>query len=206
VLTNVWDAISATTVVEAGGRAIATASAAISAMLGYPDGEAAPWQDMFAAAGRIARAVSVPVTVGAEAGYGLPPRELVDRLLEIGAVGCNLEDTDHRSGGLAEAGAQAQRLAEVRSAAYASGSRWSSTPASTPFWRPAAYPTRIESRRRSGGAALPRRRRRLPLPDRRQPQKRLAALVAELPGPINGNTGAELDLATLRQLGVERVS
>jgi 2-methylisocitrate lyase-like PEP mutase family enzyme len=34
----------------------------------------------------------------------------------------------------------------------------------------------------------------------------LATLVAELPGPVNGNTGDELDLAALRELGVARVS
>src|SRR5258708_23233029 len=110
VLPNVWDAASATIVAEAGFPAVATASAAISAMLGYPDGEGAPWQEMFAAAGRVARAVSVPVTVDAEAGYGMQPRELVDRVLDIGAVGCNLEDTDHRAGGLVEAGAHAHWL------------------------------------------------------------------------------------------------
>src|SRR5882757_10904548 len=80
VLPNVWDAASATIVAEAGFPAVATASAAVTAMLGYPDGEGAPWQEMFAAAGRVARAVPVPVTVDAEAGYGLPPGELVDRL------------------------------------------------------------------------------------------------------------------------------
>src|ERR1700712_4046014 len=92
VLPNVWDAASAEIVAEAGFPAVATASAAITATLGYPDGQGAPWQEMFAAAGRIARAVSVPVTVDVEAGYHLPPGELVDQLLEIGAVGCNLED------------------------------------------------------------------------------------------------------------------
>src|SRR6478672_1514552 len=89
VLPNVWDAASARIVVEAGFPAVATASAAITAMLGYPDGEGAPWAEMFAAAGRVARAVAVPVTVDAEAGYQMSPRELVNRLLEIGAVGCN---------------------------------------------------------------------------------------------------------------------
>ena len=37
---------------------------------------------MFAAAGRIARAVGVPVTADLERGYGLPPAELVERLAE----------------------------------------------------------------------------------------------------------------------------
>ncbi len=117
VLPNVWDAASAKIVAEAGFPVVATASAAISAMLGYPDGEGAPWQEMFAAAGRVARVVPVPVTVDAEAGYGMEPRELVDRLLEIGAVGCNLEDTDHRAGGLVDADANAERLAAIRAAA-----------------------------------------------------------------------------------------
>ena len=88
VLPNVWDAASAAVVADAGGRAVATASAAISASLGYADGEVAPWQEMFAAAGRVARAVPVPVSVDAEGGYGMEPHELVDRLLEVGAAGC----------------------------------------------------------------------------------------------------------------------
>src|ERR1700740_1266969 len=121
VLPNVWDAASAKIVAEAGFPVIATASAAISAMLCYPDREGAPCKEMFAAAGRVARAVSVPVTVDAEAGYGMQPRELVDRLLEIGAVGCNLEDTDHLAGGLVDAGAHAERLAAIRAAADDAG-------------------------------------------------------------------------------------
>jgi 2-methylisocitrate lyase-like PEP mutase family enzyme len=48
-------------------------------------------------------------------------RELVERLLEIGAAGCNLEDIDRRAGGLAEAGAQPAGLAGVRSAADEAG-------------------------------------------------------------------------------------
>ncbi|GAA3916104.1 isocitrate lyase/phosphoenolpyruvate mutase family protein [Actinoplanes auranticolor] len=76
---------------------------------------------MFAAAERIIRAGPVPVTVDAEARYGMQPHELVDRLLDIGAVGCNLEDSDHRAGGLREAGAHAEWLAAVRSAADDAG-------------------------------------------------------------------------------------
>jgi 2-methylisocitrate lyase-like PEP mutase family enzyme len=207
VLPNVWDAASARVVVAAGGRAVATASAAISAMLGYPDGEVAPWPEMFAAAGRVARAVSVPVTVDAEAGYGLGATELVDRLLEIGAVGCNLEDTDHPTGALAEAGAQAERLAAVRAAADDSGV-------------PLVINARVDTFLPASGVddsdriAETVRRGRLyreagadclyPIGVSRRAD--LAALVAELPGPLNGNTSDELDLTTLRQLGIARVS
>jgi 2-methylisocitrate lyase-like PEP mutase family enzyme len=207
VLPNAWDAASAVIVAEAGFPVVATASAAISAMLGHPDGEGAPWSEMFAAAGRIARAVPVPVTVDAEAGYGLPPGELVDRLLDLGAAGCNLEDTDHRAGGLAEAGAHAAWLAEVRSAATDRGV-------------PLVINARVDTFLPASGIPAPDRvaetvrRGRLyreagadcvypiGVGDRRD----LATLVAELPGPVNGNTGEHLDLATLRELGVARVS
>ncbi|AWS44400.1 isocitrate lyase/phosphoenolpyruvate mutase family protein [Streptosporangium sp. 'caverna'] len=207
VLPNAWDAASATIVAEAGFPVVATASAAISAMLGYPDGEGAPWQEMFAAAGRVARAVSVPVTVDAEAGYGMRPRELVDRLLDIGAVGCNLEDTDHRAGGLVEAGAHAQWLADVRSAADDAGV-------------PIVINARVDAFLPAGGIpetdrmAEATRRGRLYLdagadcvyPIGVRHKRDIATLVTELPGPVNGNTGEHLDLATLRELGVARVS
>ena len=41
----------------------------------------------------------MPVTADIEAGYGLAADELVARMLDAGAVGCNLEDTDHHGGG-----------------------------------------------------------------------------------------------------------
>jgi 2-methylisocitrate lyase-like PEP mutase family enzyme len=117
VLPNAWDADTAKAVESAGFPAVATSSVAVAAALGYPDGERAPVAEMFAAAARIARAVSVPVTVDAESGYGLPAGELVSRLLETGAVGCNLEDTDHSAGGVRPVAEQADRLAAVRDAA-----------------------------------------------------------------------------------------
>lgn len=121
LLANAWDAASARVLERAGFPAVATSSSAVAGSLGYPDGEAAPADEMLAAVARIARAVSVPVTADLEAGYGLPAAELVERLLEAGAVGCNLEDSDNRSGGLVDAERQAERLAEVRAAAKSSG-------------------------------------------------------------------------------------
>ena len=56
---------------------------------------------MLAAAARIATGVEVPVTVDAEAGYGMEPAELVAALRSAGAAGCNLEDTDHAAGACA---------------------------------------------------------------------------------------------------------
>jgi 2-methylisocitrate lyase-like PEP mutase family enzyme len=207
VLPNAWDAASAAVVAEAGFPVVATASNAIAAMLGYPDGEGAPWQEMFAAAGRVARAVSVPVTVDAEAGYLMQPRELVDRLLEIGAVGCNLEDSDHRAGGLADAEKHAEWLAGVRSAADDAGVPIVINARVDAFLPPSGIPeaerlTEAVRRgllyREAGADCI--------YPIGVRSKRDIAELVAELPGPVNGNTGEELDLATLRELGVARVS
>jgi 2-methylisocitrate lyase-like PEP mutase family enzyme len=117
VLPNAWDADSARLVVEAGFPVVATSSAAVAAALGHPDGEAAPVDDMLAAAARIVAAVSVPVTVDAESGYGLAPADLAGRLLEIGVAGCNYEDTDHTGGGLRPIVEHAARVTELRKAA-----------------------------------------------------------------------------------------
>jgi 2-methylisocitrate lyase-like PEP mutase family enzyme len=74
---------------------------------------------MLAAAARIARGVDVPVTVDAEAGYGMEPAEVVAALRSAGAAGCNLEDTDHGTGSLRDPDRHAEWLGEVRRAASA---------------------------------------------------------------------------------------
>ena len=109
-LPNAWDVATAKAVVAAGFPVVATTSAGVAGTLGYEDHEGAPGDEMLAAAARIARAVDVPVTVDAEAGYGMQPAELVDALRSAGAAGCNLEDTDYAAGGLRDADQQAEWL------------------------------------------------------------------------------------------------
>jgi len=121
VLANVWDATGARLVVEAGFAAVATTSLAMADSLGYADHQQAPVDEMLAAAARIARVVEVPVTVDAEAGYDLTPAKLVGRLIECGAHGFNIEDTDHRAGSLLEPSVQADRIGELRRVIDASG-------------------------------------------------------------------------------------
>ncbi|MGW7540652.1 isocitrate lyase/PEP mutase family protein [Streptomyces sp. NPDC054770] len=114
ILPGPWDAASARALVAAGFPALATPSAGVAASLGYPDGST-PASEMFEAVARIARAVDVPVSADVEDGYGLAPKELVERLLAAGVVGCNLEDS---SGGvLKDPHEHAEWLAEVRAAA-----------------------------------------------------------------------------------------
>lgn len=84
VLPNVWDVATAKAVVDAGFPVVATTSAGVAAALGYDDHEQAPPQEMLDAAARICRGVDVPVTVDAEAGYGMPAADLVAALREMG--------------------------------------------------------------------------------------------------------------------------
>src|SRR3954469_9085910 len=100
LLPNAWDVATARAVVAAGFPVVATTSGGIAGTLGYDDHEGAPGDEMLAAAARIIRNVDVPVTVDAEAGYGMEPADLVGALRSMGAAGCNLEDSDYSAGGL----------------------------------------------------------------------------------------------------------
>ena len=76
VLPNAWDVASARAVVAADFPVVATTSGGVAASLGYEDHERAPGDEMLAAAGRIAGAVEVPVTVDARLAMGWSPQTL----------------------------------------------------------------------------------------------------------------------------------
>src|SRR5215208_6944723 len=116
LLPNAWDVATARAVVAAGYPVVATTSGGVAATLGYEDHEGAPGDEMLAAAARIARGVDVPVTVDAEAGYGMEPAELVAALRSIGAAGCNLEDSDYTAGSLRDPDGHAEWVSAVRQA------------------------------------------------------------------------------------------
>src|SRR5918912_3869482 len=121
LLPNAWDVATARAVVAAGFPVVATTSGGVAATLGYADHEGAPADEMLAVAARIAKDVDVPVTVDAEAGYGMEPAELVAALRSAGAAGCNLEDSDYTIDGLRDADRHAEWLSGVRQAASDDG-------------------------------------------------------------------------------------
>jgi 2-methylisocitrate lyase-like PEP mutase family enzyme len=123
LLPNAWDVATARAVVAAGFPVVATTSGGVAPTLGYEDHEGAPADEMFAAAARIARGVEVPVTIDAEAGYGLEPAELVAALRSAGAAGFNLEDTDYSDGSVRDPDRHAEWLRAVRQAASEDGYR-----------------------------------------------------------------------------------
>ncbi len=118
VLPNAWDAGSARVLEQVGFPAIATTSAGIAWACGVPDGGAVDRDTMLEHVGRIVAAVGVPVTADLEAGYGDTPDDVartVARAVELGAVGCNLEDAV--AGGLYGIDEAVERLAAARAAA-----------------------------------------------------------------------------------------
>ena len=94
-LPNAWDVVSSRLLEECGHPAIATSSAAVAFSVGYPDGQRISRDEMLEVAGRIARAVEIPVTADLEAGYGTTVKDMVETVkaaISSGVVGMNLED------------------------------------------------------------------------------------------------------------------
>ena len=206
VLPNAWDVASARLVVKARFPVVATSSGAVAATLGYEDNDSMPVDEAFGVIARITRSVSVPVTADVEAGYGLSPKDLVERLLEAGAVGCNLEDTDHHGGaGLVDAGEHAERLRAVRHAATEAGVA-------------IVLNARIDVLGRDGDRLElfeeVVRRARLYLeagadcvfPIRLADDEAIGELVRRVEGPVNVVAAGAPPLGRLAELGVARVS
>jgi 2-methylisocitrate lyase-like PEP mutase family enzyme len=96
VLVNTWDAGSSRLIEASGFKALATTSMGVSAALGYPDGQAIPFNEMLEAIGRITKMVNLPVTVDIEGGYGKNTAEITEsikQIIQTGVVGINFEDS-----------------------------------------------------------------------------------------------------------------
>jgi 2-methylisocitrate lyase-like PEP mutase family enzyme len=123
VLPNAWDVASARIFEEVGFPAIATTSAGIANLMGYPDGQYISCKEMLEMVARIAQTVSVPVTADMEAGYGDTPEQLADMACELittGAVGLNLEDALHEND-LFDVERQVEKIRAIRAVGDSAG-------------------------------------------------------------------------------------
>ena len=94
ILFNAWDVGTAEAIAKA-SPAVATSSAAVASALGYADGENVPLDTVTGLVARMTAAVSVPVSIDLEAGYGDTPDAAaasVTEILKAGAIGINIED------------------------------------------------------------------------------------------------------------------
>jgi 2-methylisocitrate lyase-like PEP mutase family enzyme len=212
LLPNAWDAATARAVVAAGFPVVATTSAGVAGALGYEDHEGAPGDEMLAAAARIARSVEVPVTVDAEAGYGMQPAELVAALRSAGAAGCNLEDTEYPAGTLGDPDRHAAWLRAVRQAASEDGYRLVINARVDVFLWPLLAGAGAGTQEELVPEALRRAKAYLDAgvdcvyPIALWETDALRRFMSEVRGPVNVVRLPQTSLAELAALGVARVS
>jgi 2-methylisocitrate lyase-like PEP mutase family enzyme len=124
ILPNIWNPIGARILEAKGYPAVATASSAVSASLGYEDGEKIKFSTLLDMLTRIARSVDVPVTADIESGYAKTTSELDDSILQVidtGVVGVNIEDSLVEGGPLRSVQEQSERIAKVRQVSSSQG-------------------------------------------------------------------------------------
>lgn len=95
LIANAWNAKSAQIIEKAGYNAMGTSSGAIASSLGYKDGEQIPFEEMLYIVKRIKASTNIPLTVDVERGYTNDLNILnsnIQQIIDIGAVGINLED------------------------------------------------------------------------------------------------------------------
>ena len=122
VFPTVWDAWSAALAQSAGFAALTVGSHPVADSIGRSDNEGMTFDELLTRVAQIADAVSLPLSVDIESGYGESPDRLIDGLLGVGAVGLNIEDTVHSEGGrLREAAEHADLVGALRAAADSAG-------------------------------------------------------------------------------------
>lgn len=122
VLPTVWDAWSARLAVDEGFSALTVGSHPVADSIGKADGEAMSFDDLLTRVRQITDAVDVPVSVDIESGYGEAPQRVIEGLLDVGAVGFNLEDTVHRENKRLRSPAEhAELVGQLRAAADSAG-------------------------------------------------------------------------------------
>lgn len=211
VLPTVWDAWSAGVVVDAGFPALSVGSHPVADSRGQRDNEGMTLEDALDAVRRVTGAVNVPVTADMEAGYGTPAPELVERVLDAGAVGINIEDTVHGESRLRSVDEHAEYIGALRAAADQAGvdlvinARTDAFIGKvTVFDDPLAEAVRRLKACEAAGA-------RCVYPVRVPDPASLRVLLAELSGPVNitahpvnGAPAGSLD--DLRAAGVHRIT
>jgi len=134
ILFNVWDAGSARAVAAANAPALATGSWSVAAAHGLGDGENLPLDLAIANLERIMAVTDLPVSIDIEKGYDDPGRTAA-RTIEAGAIGCNIEDSLPRDGGLRTIAEQAARIRQVRQAAETAGIAYFINARTDPFFQ-----------------------------------------------------------------------
>ena len=213
VLPTVWDAWTANLAVAAGFAALTIGSHPLANAMGKPDGEGMTFDELLARVAQITAAVEVAVSVDIESGYGEPPENLVGGLLNVGAVGFNIEDTVHKEGNrLRSVQEHADLVAALRAAADAAGVHVVVNARTDVFLRAGGSRDRVVEKDTVDQAiarltAAARAGADVLYPVGRHSPEVLRELTGALPLPVNAIAlPDEDDPASFRSLGVGRIS
>jgi 2-methylisocitrate lyase-like PEP mutase family enzyme len=219
VLINAWDAASARVVEHAGFPAIATTSAGVGNALGYADGQNVPWIEMAQAIERIATAVQVPVTADIESGFTSDTPDtndtqglarVIEQVIEVGAVGVNLEDSVPGHAGhsvLYSIDAQVARIQAVRQVGDKLKVPLVINARTDAYWQTGASPAdAMRNTLERGHAYLKAGADCIFVPGLRDPAQ-ISKVVGEWKSPINILAGPGVpSIPELAKLGVKRIS
>ena len=211
VMANAWSAGSAILLEEAGLKAIGTTSAGIAFNRGLPDYEAAlSFEAALKETRRIAEAVSIPVSMDAENGYGHSGNSVYENMKHIaatGVVGASIEDyTGDNDSPLYNIELAAERIVSAKEAVSDLEYPFTLTARAECYLTGHADPfnesVRRVNRYREAGADC------LFVPGIKDIET-IKALVQEVNGPVNvvmGLSGSPLSVAELKNAGVTRIS
>ena len=211
LMPNAWNAGSALLLETAGFEAVGTTSAGIAYSLGKADAAGVlSIDEALDETARIAGAISIPVNVDAENGYGDSPEavaECIRRCVDAGAVGAGVEDyTWNPERPLYDRTLAVERIRAAREAVDESGVPFVLTARAECYLYgvPDAFAESVARSNlyREAGADL------LYTPGVRD-RDEIAALAREIDGPMNfvvGKGTADYTLEELGDLGIRRVS
>ncbi|HWR17779.1 MAG TPA: isocitrate lyase/phosphoenolpyruvate mutase family protein [Terriglobales bacterium] len=210
VFPNAWDVTSARIVEAAGFPAIATTSAGIANLFGYPDSQIISRDEMLSMVARIAAAVSVPVSADMEAGYADTALQMYDTAEEIiraGAVGLNLEDSLNDESRLVDLDLELEKIKAVRQASEDTGVPLVLNARTDAYWWKGAQPaTRMKETIRRANAFREAGADCIFIPGLKDLDE-IRLFLRESPGPLNilAFPGVP-SIAELEEAGVRRVS
>lgn len=213
VLANAWDVSSAKIFEIEGFKAIGTTSAGIAATLGYPDGQRMSLGETTDVVRRIVEHVDLPVSADIEAGYADSIEGIVEsvrRILNVGAVGINLEDgTGDPSQPLYDVSFQVDKIRAIREMTVSENIHLVVNARTDVYLVSGGDPERrYQHAVERGNAYREAGADCVFVPDVGDLDKEtIARLVKEIDAPVNIIAGAHTPpLAELGEIGVSRVS
>ncbi|HEV8021611.1 MAG TPA: isocitrate lyase/phosphoenolpyruvate mutase family protein [Candidatus Lustribacter sp.] len=209
VFVNAWDGASARIIESLNFPAVATTSAGVAYVAGFPDGQAISRDVMLAHVATIAGAVALPVTADLEGGYGPTVADAVMTVrgaIDAGAVGMNFEDSTSADAPLLTVAAQCARIAAMRSAANERGVPFVINARTDVYRIRASEEEQFAETIARAKAYLEAGADCIFVPFIAE-ESLIGRLAAAIPGPMNVLAGATTpDVATLTRLGVRRIS